>query len=159
MILGRSLDFGATEYFPRRASNCSKYSRQKTDFVSRCVGTVCRQDGSASSSLSKTDLVPAATSPRRPSLYVIRSFWLATNNTVNTTLYEKLDFNFSGDIAPVASILRFPNVMEVNSTFPTKTVREFIAYAKANPGLASFRCAAEFCRYRGIADSGGPSAR
>jgi tripartite-type tricarboxylate transporter receptor subunit TctC len=50
------------------------------------------------------------------------------------TLYEKLNFNFIQDIAPVASIVRSPLVMEVNSSFPAKTVPEFIAYAKANPG-------------------------
>ena len=55
-------------------------------------------------------------------------------NAVNTTLYDKLNFNFIGDIAPVASILRVPGVMVVNPSFPAKTVAEFIAYAKANPG-------------------------
>jgi tripartite-type tricarboxylate transporter receptor subunit TctC len=58
----------------------------------------------------------------------------AAANTVNATLYEKLNFNFIRDIAPVAGIIRFSNVMEVNPTFPAKTVPEFIAYAKANPG-------------------------
>jgi tripartite-type tricarboxylate transporter receptor subunit TctC len=55
-------------------------------------------------------------------------------NMVNTTLYERLSFNFIRDIAPVASIDRVPNVMEVHPSFPAKTVPEFIAYAKANPG-------------------------
>src|SRR5262245_1758740 len=53
---------------------------------------------------------------------------------INATLYEKLNFNFIRDIAPVASIIRFPNVMVVNPSVPVKTVPEFIAYAKANPG-------------------------
>ena len=57
-----------------------------------------------------------------------------TPNAINATLYDKLSFNFSRDIAPVASIARSPNVMLVNPSFPTKTVPEFIAYAKANPG-------------------------
>jgi tripartite-type tricarboxylate transporter receptor subunit TctC len=57
-----------------------------------------------------------------------------TSNAINASLYDKLNFNFSRDIAPIASIARSPNVMLVNSSFPAKTVRDFIAYAKANPG-------------------------
>ena len=53
---------------------------------------------------------------------------------LNVTLYEKLNYNFVHDIAPVAGLIRFPNVMEVNPSVPAKTVPEFIAYAKANPG-------------------------
>lgn len=53
---------------------------------------------------------------------------------INATLYKKLNFNFVRDAAPVAGITRVPNVMEVNPNFPAKTVEEFIAYAKANPG-------------------------
>jgi tripartite-type tricarboxylate transporter receptor subunit TctC len=60
---------------------------------------------------------------------------LVTNpNVINTTLYDKLNYNFIRDIAPVASIDRVPNVMEINPSVPAKTVPEFIAYAKANPG-------------------------
>jgi tripartite-type tricarboxylate transporter receptor subunit TctC len=55
-------------------------------------------------------------------------------NAINATLYEKLPFNFIRDITPVAGIIRVPNVMEVNPAVPAKTVAEFIAYAKANPG-------------------------
>src|SRR6266700_3523055 len=55
-------------------------------------------------------------------------------NAINTTLYEKLNFNFLRDIAPIASIIRLPFVMVVNPSVPAKTVPEFIAYAKANPG-------------------------
>ncbi len=55
-------------------------------------------------------------------------------NAINTTLYDKLSFNFVRDIAPVAGLIRVPNVMEVNPSVPAKTVPEFIAYAKANPG-------------------------
>jgi tripartite-type tricarboxylate transporter receptor subunit TctC len=53
---------------------------------------------------------------------------------INATLYEKLRFNFVRDIVPVASIHRMPFVMEVNPSLPAGTVREFIAYAKSNPG-------------------------
>jgi len=55
-------------------------------------------------------------------------------NGINATLYKDLRFNFIRDIAPVAGIVRTPNVMEVTSAFPAKTVAEFIAYCKANPG-------------------------
>jgi tripartite-type tricarboxylate transporter receptor subunit TctC len=55
-------------------------------------------------------------------------------NAINATLYDKLNFDFVRDIAPVAGIMRNPLVMEVNPSVPVKTVAEFIAYAKANPG-------------------------
>ena len=55
-------------------------------------------------------------------------------NTINTALYENLKFNFLRDIAPVTGIERVPLVMEVQPSFPAKTVPEFIAYAKAHPG-------------------------
>ena len=54
-------------------------------------------------------------------------------NTVNVTLYEKLNFNFIRDIAPVAGVIRGGFVMVVNPSVPAKSVPEFIAYAKANP--------------------------
>jgi len=55
-------------------------------------------------------------------------------NAINATLYQNLNFNFLRDITPVASIIKTPFVMEVNLDVPVKTVPEFIAYAKANPG-------------------------
>jgi tripartite-type tricarboxylate transporter receptor subunit TctC len=55
-------------------------------------------------------------------------------NAWNTAIYDNLNFNFVRDIAPIASIIRTPAVMEVNPSVPAKTVPEFIAYAKANPG-------------------------
>ena len=55
-------------------------------------------------------------------------------NGINATLYKDLPFNFIRDIAPVAGLVRSPNVMEVTSAFPAKTVADFIAYCKANPG-------------------------
>jgi tripartite-type tricarboxylate transporter receptor subunit TctC len=57
-----------------------------------------------------------------------------TANAINATLYEKLNFSFIRDITPVAGIIRVFNVMVVNPSLPAKTVPEFIAYAKANPG-------------------------
>jgi tripartite-type tricarboxylate transporter receptor subunit TctC len=55
-------------------------------------------------------------------------------NAIAPSLYSNLSYNFIRDIVPIASISLLPNVMEVNPSVPTKTVREFIAYAKANPG-------------------------
>jgi tripartite-type tricarboxylate transporter receptor subunit TctC len=59
---------------------------------------------------------------------------IGSSAAINATLYDKLNFNLITDIAPVASIYRIPYVMEVNQSVPAKTVPEFIAYAKANPG-------------------------
>jgi tripartite-type tricarboxylate transporter receptor subunit TctC len=58
----------------------------------------------------------------------------SSQNSINATLYDKLNFDFVRDIAPVASVFHVPLVMEVNPSVPAKTVHEFIAYAKANPG-------------------------
>jgi tripartite-type tricarboxylate transporter receptor subunit TctC len=55
-------------------------------------------------------------------------------NAINATFYERLNFDFMRDIAPVASLTRFPNVIDLHPSFPAKTIPEFIAYAKANPG-------------------------
>ena len=55
-------------------------------------------------------------------------------DTINATLYQKLNFSFINDIAPVAGLVRYSNVMLVAPSFPARTVPEFIAYAKANPG-------------------------
>jgi tripartite-type tricarboxylate transporter receptor subunit TctC len=62
---------------------------------------------------------------------------VAAPNAINATLYDNLSFNFMRDIAPVASVSRLPLVMVVNPSLPAKTVPEFIAYAKANPGKLS----------------------
>ena len=59
---------------------------------------------------------------------------VAPANAINPSLYGKLNHDFMRDIVPVGGINRFPNVMEVNPSVPVKTVPEFIAYAKANPG-------------------------
>jgi tripartite-type tricarboxylate transporter receptor subunit TctC len=60
---------------------------------------------------------------------------------INATLYEKLNFNFIRDMAPVASLVRAPFVMEINPSVPAKTVPELIAYAKSNPGKVSMASA------------------
>jgi tripartite-type tricarboxylate transporter receptor subunit TctC len=62
-------------------------------------------------------------------------------NAVNATFYDKLNYNFIRDIAPVASIIRTPFVMAVNPTVPAKTVPEFIAYAKTSPGKINYASA------------------
>ena len=63
------------------------------------------------------------------------TFLMATStNAINATLYDNLKFNFIRDTTPVASIARTPLLMEVNPSFPAKTVPDFITYAKANPG-------------------------
>jgi tripartite-type tricarboxylate transporter receptor subunit TctC len=61
-----------------------------------------------------------------------------SSNAINATLYDRLNFNFIRDIAPVASISRETTVMVVNPSFPAKTVPEFVAYAKANSGKINF---------------------
>ncbi|HEV2957724.1 MAG TPA: tripartite tricarboxylate transporter substrate binding protein [Xanthobacteraceae bacterium] len=67
-----------------------------------------------------------------PDGYTLLSIGPAT--TINAALYRNLSFDFLRDIAPVAGTMRVPNVMVVNPSFPAKTVPEFIAHAKANPG-------------------------
>ena len=61
-----------------------------------------------------------------------------TQPAINATLFDKLNFDFIRDIAPVAGIIRMPAVMVANPSLPAKTVPEFIAYAKANPGKLNF---------------------
>jgi tripartite-type tricarboxylate transporter receptor subunit TctC len=63
---------------------------------------------------------------------------IGANNAINGTLYERLPFNLLRDIAPVAGIYRIHQVMVVNPSFPARTVAEFIAFAKANPGKVNF---------------------
>jgi tripartite-type tricarboxylate transporter receptor subunit TctC len=66
---------------------------------------------------------------------------IGANNAINATLYDNLSFNLLRDIAPIAGIYRVPQVMEVNPAFPAKTVPEFIAYARSNPGRINFASA------------------
>src|ERR1700735_3078939 len=72
----------------------------------------------------------AAHSP--PDGYTV--FLVNPANAINASLYKNLSFNFIQDMAPVAGFIRVPNVMEINPNVPAKTVAEFIAYPKANPG-------------------------
>jgi tripartite-type tricarboxylate transporter receptor subunit TctC len=66
---------------------------------------------------------------------------VAAAAAINATLYDKLNFNFMRDMAPVAGVVRVPNVMEVNPAIAVKTVPEFIDFAKTNPGSLSFASA------------------
>ena len=66
---------------------------------------------------------------------------VAPANAINATLYDKLKFNFIRDIAPIAGIVRAPNVMVLNPLVPPKTIPEFIAYAKSNPGKINYASA------------------
>jgi tripartite-type tricarboxylate transporter receptor subunit TctC len=79
-----------------------------------------------------TNLATEAAVRANPDGYTL--FLVAPANAINATLYDKLNYNFIRDIAPVAGIIRFPNVVVVNPSVPVKTIPEFIAYAKANPG-------------------------
>lgn len=82
-----------------------------------------------------TDLVARAPADGYTFLVVSQS------NTINATLYDKLNFDFVRDIEPIASFFRASLVMEVNPSVPVKTVPEFIAYAKANPGKVNMASA------------------
>ena len=66
---------------------------------------------------------------------------VAPANTINMSLYDKLNFNFMHDMVPVAGVVRVPNVLEVNPSLPVNTVPEFIAFAKSPPGTLSFASA------------------
>jgi tripartite-type tricarboxylate transporter receptor subunit TctC len=66
---------------------------------------------------------------------------VGSSAALNATLYDRLSFNFIRDIAPVAGIVRVPNIIEVHPSVPAKTLPEFIAYAKANPGKLSMASA------------------
>ena len=87
---------------------------------------------SAAAAMRATNIATEAVVRSAPDGYTL--LLATTAATINATLYEKLDFNFMRDIAPVASIDRVPLVLEVNPVLPAATVPEFIAYAKAKPG-------------------------
>jgi len=108
-----------------------------SDIVGRLIGQwlserlgqpfVIENRPGAGSNLGTEEVVRA-----RPDGYTLLE--IASPNSWNATLYENLNFDFIRDVAPVASIMRGFGVMEVNPSLPVKTVPEFIAYAKANPG-------------------------
>ncbi len=67
--------------------------------------------------------------------------FVGPNNAISATLYEKLPFDFIRDSVPIAGTMRLTNMMGVHPAFPAKTLAEFIAYAKANPGKVNFASA------------------
>ena len=107
-----------------------------TDIVARIIGNwlsqklgqqfIVENKPGAGNNIA-TELVTKAT----PDGYTL--FLVNPANTINATLYKKLNFVFLRDIDPVANIIQVPNVMEVNPSVPVKTVKEFIDYVKANP--------------------------
>ena len=62
---------------------------------------------------------------------------VTASNAINATLYQNMNFNYLRDTVPVAGVIRYPNVVEINNDLPVKTIPEFIAYLKANPGKLS----------------------
>src|ERR1700731_4773802 len=108
-----------------------------TDIVSRLIGQylsehlgqqfVIENKPGASNNLATEMAVKSD-----PDGYTV--FLVNPANAINATLYKNLTFNFIRDMAPVAGFIRVPNVMEVNPNVPAHTVKEFIDYAKANPG-------------------------
>jgi tripartite-type tricarboxylate transporter receptor subunit TctC len=107
------------------------------DLVSRMIGQslaarlrqpfVVEERAGAGSNIATEAVVTAS-----PDGYTLLN--VVTANAINATLYERLDFDFIRDIAPVAGLVRFPMVLLVNRSVPANTLSEFIAYAKANPG-------------------------
>src|SRR5262245_32827510 len=122
------------------------------DIVARLIGqSLSEQLGqsfvvenrSGANSNIATDAVARA-SPNGYTLLLITS-----TNAINTTLYDKLSFDFIRDIVPIASIARVPLVMEVHPSVPARTVAEFIAYAKANPGKVNMASAGTLTQMAG----------
>jgi tripartite-type tricarboxylate transporter receptor subunit TctC len=82
------------------------------------------------------NIAAAAAIASAPDGYTL--LFVAPNNAISTSLYKKLSFDFIRDTAPVASIMQLTNMMVVPNALPVKTVQEFIAYCKANPGKVSY---------------------
>jgi tripartite-type tricarboxylate transporter receptor subunit TctC len=111
-------------------------ARLIAQFLSERLGQafVIENKPGAGSNLGTETVVAAA-----PDGYTL--LLINTGNAINATLYKHLSFNFIRDIAPVGSIVQAPHVMFVTPSFPAKTVAEFIAYAKANPGKVNYASA------------------
>ena len=104
-------------------------ARLIAEWLSQHLGQqVIVENRAGASSNIATELVARA----RPHGYTL--LLSSAVNSWNTAIYDKLNFDFIHDLAPVASLVRAAAVMAVTPSFPAKTVPEFIAYAKANPG-------------------------
>ena len=107
------------------------------DIVARLIGqSLSEQLGQSfvieNRSGASSNITAEAVARASPDGYTL--LLVSTANAINARLYDRLNFDFIRDIVPVASIVRVPLVMEVHPSVPAKTVPEFIAYAKANPG-------------------------
>ena len=107
------------------------------DIVARLIGqSLSEQLGQSfvieNRSGASSNIAAEAVARASPDGYTL--LLVSTANAINARLYDRLNFDFIRDIVPVASIVRVPLVMEVHPSVPAKTVPEFIAYAKANPG-------------------------
>ena len=138
-VLPLSVRFARAEDYPSRPVHIlvGQAAGSSTDITARLVTQPMSQHfgqqfvidirPGATGNIATESVVRAA--PDGYTLLVMNS-----QNTINAALYTKLTFDFVHDIAPIALVDRVPLVMEVNPSFPAKTVPEFIAYAKANPG-------------------------
>jgi tripartite-type tricarboxylate transporter receptor subunit TctC len=111
------------------------------DLVTRLIGQrlserLRRQIVIENRSGAGTNIATEAVVKASPDGYTLLS--VTASNAINAALYNNLNFNFIRDIAPVSGIVNIPYVMVVNPSVPVKTVSEFIAYAKANPGKLTF---------------------
>jgi tripartite-type tricarboxylate transporter receptor subunit TctC len=108
-------------------------ARLTGDWLSRRFGqaVVIENRPGAASNIGTEAVVRAA-----PDGYTL--LYVTTANAINAALYDKLSFNFIRDIVPVAGIIRVPNLVATNLSIPARTVPEFIAYARANPGKLNF---------------------
>jgi tripartite-type tricarboxylate transporter receptor subunit TctC len=114
------------------------------DIVARLIGqSLSEQLGQSfvveSRSGANSNIATDAVARASPDGYTL--LLITSTNAINTTLYNKLSFDFIRDIVPIASIARVPLVMEVHPSVPARTVAEFIAYAKANPGKVNMASA------------------
>ena len=127
------------EAYPSRPARivCGFPAGTSSDITSRLVGQwlsqhlgqqfVVEDRPGAGTNIATEAVVHAA-----PDGYTL--LWVTQTNAINATAYDNLNFNFIRDIPPVASVMRVPAVVMVNPGVPAKTIPEFIAYAKANPG-------------------------
>jgi tripartite-type tricarboxylate transporter receptor subunit TctC len=85
---------------------------------------------------ASTNIATEAVARAAPDGYTL--LLVSPANATNASLYERLNFDFLRDIDPVAGLIRFPDVVDVNLALPVRTIPELIAYAKANPGALNF---------------------